>query len=405
MMMMVLNAIVLAIREIRRNVLRSSLTALGIIIGVAAVIVMVTLGNGATASVTADIASLGSNQLTVMPGQRRGPGGASDSAKPFRTLDVDALARDVPSITAVAPVSTVGLSAISGSKNRSTTVTGTTNAYFESGNWRLASGRFFSDSELRAGAAACVIGETVRKELFGSRDPVGERLRLRSLACDVIGLLRGKGKNTFGMDRDDTVVIPLRTLQRRLSGNTDIGQIQLSVRNTVSTEKAQQDIYRLMRERRRLSATDDDDFSIMDQKEIMSTLSGTTRVLTALLAAVAAVSLLVGGIGIMNIMLVSVTERTREIGIRLAIGAFERDVLTQFLVEAMVLSIFGGVIGIAFALVVSALAARALGLPFVLNGGIVALAFTFSAAVGLIFGFFPARRAASLNPIDALRHE
>jgi putative ABC transport system permease protein len=405
MTMMVLNAVVLAIREIRRNVLRSSLTALGIIIGVAAVIVMVTLGNGATASVTADIASLGSNQLTVMPGQRRGPGGASDSAKPFRTLDVDALARDVPSITSVAPVSTVGLSAISGSKNRSTTVTGTTNAYFESGNWRLASGRFFSDSELRAGAAACVIGETVRKELFGSRDPVGERLRLRSLSCDVIGLLRSKGKNTFGMDRDDTVVIPLRTLQRRLSGNTDIGQIQLSVRNEVSTEKAQQDIYRLMRERRRLADADDDDFSIMDQKEIMSTLSGTTRVLTALLAAVAAVSLLVGGIGIMNIMLVSVTERTREIGIRLAIGAFERDVLTQFLVEAMVLSVFGGVIGIVFALAVSALGARALGLPFVLNGGIVALAFTFSAAVGLIFGFFPARRAARLNPIDALRHE
>jgi putative ABC transport system permease protein len=405
MTMMILNAVVLAIREIRRNVLRSSLTALGIIIGVAAVIVMVTLGNGATASVTADIASLGSNQLTVMPGQRRGPGGASDSAKPFRQQDVDILARDVPSITAVAPVSSVGLSAISGSKNRSTTVTGTSNAYFESGNWRLTSGRFFSDSELRAGAAVCVIGETVRKELFGSGDPVGERLRLKSLSCDVIGLLRGKGKNTFGMDRDDTVVIPLRTLQRRLSGNTDIAQIQLSVRDEVSTQKAQQDIYRLMRERRHLSSSDDDDFNIMDQKEIMSTLSGTTRVLTALLAAVAAVSLLVGGIGIMNIMLVSVTERTREIGIRLAIGAFERDVLTQFLVEAMVLSVFGGVIGIAFALIVSALGARALGLPFVLNYGIVALAFTFSAAVGLIFGFFPARRAASLNPIDALRHE
>jgi putative ABC transport system permease protein len=405
MTMMILNAVVLAIREIRRNVLRSSLTALGIIIGVAAVIVMVTLGNGATASVTADIASLGSNQLTVMPGQRRGPGGASDSAKAFRQQDVDILARDVPSITAVAPVSSIGLSAISGSKNRSTTVTGTTNAYFESGNWRLSGGRFFSDSELRAGAAVCVIGETVRKELFGSGDPVGERLRLRSLSCDVIGLLRGKGKNTFGMDRDDTVIIPMRTLQRRLSGNTDIGQIQLSVRNEVSTEKAQQDIYRLMRERRHLSSSDDDDFNIMDQKEIMSTLSGTTRVLTALLAAVAAVSLLVGGIGIMNIMLVSVTERTREIGIRLAIGAFERDVLTQFLVEAIVLSVFGGVIGIAIALIVSALGARALGLPFVLNYGIVALAFTFSAAVGLIFGFFPARRAASLNPIDALRHE
>jgi putative ABC transport system permease protein len=221
----------------------------------------------------------------------------------------------------------------------------------------------------------------------------------------VIGLLQSKGKNNFGMDRDDTVVMPLRTMQRRLSGNDDIEQIQLSVRASTSSEKAQQDIYRLMRERRRLSTEDDDDFNIMDQQELTSTLSGATRTLTALLAAVAAISLLVGGIGIMNIMLVSVTERTREIGIRLAIGAFERDVLTQFLVEAVVLSVFGGSIGVTFALIASALAARALSLPFSIDLGIVALAFLFSAGVGVVFGFFPARRAASLNPIDALRHE
>jgi putative ABC transport system permease protein len=400
-----LNAFLLALREIRRNVLRSSLTALGIIIGVASVIIMVTLGNGATAQVRADIASMGSNLLTVMPGQRVGPGGASSSARPFRRQDVDALTREVDSVTSIAPVATTNLSVISGAKNRSTNVTGTTNAYFESGGWKLASGRWFSESELRSGAAVCIIGETTKNELIGSADPIGSRLRLRSLSCSVIGLLRSKGKSNFGQDRDDTVVIPLRTMQRRLSGSEDIQQVQLSVGNTVSTEKAQQDITRLMRERRRLARDADDDFNIMDQQEIANTISGTTRTLTALLAAVAAISLLVGGIGIMNIMLVSVTERTREIGIRLAIGAFERDVLTQFLIEAVVLSLFGGTIGITLALTASFAAARALSLPFALDYSIIALAFMFSAAVGIVFGFFPARRAASLNPIDALRHE
>ena len=402
---MLWNAFNLAQREIRRNVLRSSLTTLGIIIGVSAVIIMVTLGNGATAAVTADIANLGSNLLTVMPGQRVGPGGASGSAKPFKQRDVDLLRRDVASVGAVAPVSSQGMSAIVGNKNRSISVTGTTNEYFTSGGWQLAAGRFFNDNELRSGAAVCVVGETVRKELFGMADVTGERLRLRAVSCEVIGLLQSKGKNPFGMDRDDVVVMPVRTFQRRFSGSDDINQIQLSVRDSVSTEKAQQDISRFMRERRRLADSDNDDFSIMDQKELASTLSGTTRTLTALLAAIAAVSLLVGGIGIMNIMLVSVTERTREIGIRLAIGALERDVLTQFLVEAVVLSAFGGAIGVSFALIVSWLGARALGLPWVLDMRIVLLALLFSAGVGVVFGFFPARRAASLNPIDALRHE
>jgi putative ABC transport system permease protein len=334
-----------------------------------------------------------------------GPGGASSASKPFRRQDIDALSRDVDSVTSIAPVATMNLSVISGAKNRSTNVTGTTNAYFESGGWKLTSGRWFSESELRSGAAVCIIGQTTRNELLGSIDPIGSRLRLRSLSCSVIGLLESKGKSQFGQDRDDTVVIPLRTMQRRLSGSEDVDQVQLSVSNSVSTEKAQQDITRLLRERRRLAREADDDFNIMDQQEIANTLGGATRTLTALLAAVAAISLLVGGIGIMNIMLVSVTERTREIGIRLAIGAFERDVLTQFLIEAVVLSLFGGTIGISIALAASYAAARALSLPFALDYSIVAMAFMFSAAVGIVFGFFPARRAASLNPIEALRHE
>jgi putative ABC transport system permease protein len=402
---MLLNALILALREIRRNVLRSALTTIGIVIGVAAVIVMVTLGNGATEMVTGQIAGLGSNLLTVMPGQRTGPGGISSSAKVFREADAAAVARDVPSLLAVAPVASQSLNAVAGNRNRSTTVTGTTNAYFESGGWRLAQGRWFLDAEARSGAAVCIIGDTVRRELLGSQDALSATIRLKSVACTVIGLLESKGKNMFGQDRDDTIVIPLRTLQRRLAGNDDVRQIQVSVAQSERTDKAQADIGRLMRERRHLGPTDDDDFTVMDMKEIANTLSGTTRVLTLLLASVAAVSLLVGGIGIMNIMLVSVTERTREVGIRLAIGALESEVLTQFLVEAVMLSVLGGLAGIVAALATSAVIARAMGLPFHIDLQIVLLAFVFSATVGVVFGFFPARRAARLNPIDALRHE
>jgi putative ABC transport system permease protein len=299
----------------------------------------------------------------------------------------------------------MNVGAVAGNQNRATTVTGTTNAYFESGGWELEGGRWFLASELRSGAAVCIIGQTVREELFGAPDPIGQRIRLRSVSCEVVGLLEAKGENTFGMDRDDTVVIPQRAFQRRLAGNAQIQQIQLSVRDSVSTEKAQRDIYNLMRERRGLAPEEDDDFNVMDQAELATALSATTRTLTGLLAAIAAVSLLVGGIGIMNIMLVSVTERTREIGVRLAIGALERDVLTQFLVEALVLSTFGGVVGIALALAASAVMARALDLPLILDMQIIALAFLFSAGIGIVFGYFPARRAARLNPIDALRHE
>ena len=245
----------------------------------------------------------------------------------------------------------------------------------------------------------------MRKKLFGRQEARGEKIRLQKLSCEVIGLLEGKGQSTMGTDQDDIVVMPLRALQRRVAGNQDVGLIQVSVREGASTDKAQRDIERLMRERRHLSPSDDDNFSVMDMKELAKMLTGTTQVLTALLGAVGAVSLLVGGIGIMNIMLVSVTERTREIGIRLAIGALEREVLLQFLVEAVVLSSFGGVIGILLGLGAAAAGTVVLEVPFVFNPTIVAVAFAFSAMVGIVFGYFPALKAARLDPIEALRHE
>jgi putative ABC transport system permease protein len=251
----------------------------------------------------------------------------------------------------------------------------------------------------------CVIGSTVRTKLFGSQNPIGTNIRLQNISCQVIGLLESKGQSSMGSDQDDVVIIPLRTFQRRIAGNQDVSLIQVSVRDGVSTSRIQHDIERLMRERRHLSSKDENNFNVMDMKEITTMLTSTTKVLTALLSAVAAVSLLVGGIGIMNIMLVSVTERTREIGIRLAIGAFEREVLMQFLVEAAVLSSLGGVVGIVLAVVSSVVLASVLSVPFIFNATIVAVAFAFSAAVGLVFGYFPARKAAQLDPIEALRYE
>jgi putative ABC transport system permease protein len=398
------NALLLALREIRRSLMRSFLTILGIVIGVAAVIVMVTIGKGATAQVTEQIASLGSNLLIITPGQRMGMGQRS-VAPAFDEDDVEALRREIAAIAAIAPNSTGATTAVYGNENWSTSINGTDNGYFTVGNWELASGRRFTDNELRAGKAVCILGETVRRELFGGQAPVGESIRLEKLACEVIGVLAEKGQSARGSDQDDTILIPLRTFQRRIAGNQEIRVIRVSIRDGASTQKAEQDITRLLRERRHISRNEDDDFSVMDLKEIERMLSGTTEVLTMLLGAVAAVSLLVGGIGIMNIMLVSVTERTREIGIRLAVGAQERDVLLQFLVEAVVLSSLGGVIGILLALGGSVVLADLMKVPLVFSPGIFAVAFLFSMAVGVIFGYFPARKAARLDPIDALRHE
>ncbi len=398
------NALLLALRELRRNVMRSFLTMLGIIIGVSAVIVLVTLGGGATKQVTEQIASLGSNLLMVTPGKMRGPG-QSSGASPFKLADAQAIERDISLVQAVAPVSNSSIAAILGNENWTTSVTGSTDQYFKVTNRRVREGRAFTDSEARQGTSVCVIGETVRSKLFGKLDPIGQNIRLNKLSCQVIGLLEPKGQSTMGTDQDDVVIVPLRTFQRRISGNEEVGMIQVSVKDAVSTDRAKKDISILMRSRRHLSSNEEDDFNVMDLKEIANMLSGTTKVMTALLSAVAAVSLLVGGIGIMNIMLVSVTERTREIGTRLAIGALEREVLLQFLVEAVVLSSFGGLIGIVIALGASIGLASLLQMPLVYNVPIIAIAFLFSAAVGVVFGYFPARKAAQLDPIEALRHE
>lgn len=402
---MYLETLIIALIEIRRNALRSFLTILGIIIGVSAVIIMSTIGGGATAKVTADIAKLGSNMLSIRPGQMRGPGGASAEAKPLEMSDVQAIERDVKNLEAVAPTSSKGMTIVYGNVNWSTSVIGTTNKYLDVRDWEIMQGRSFSDSELRTGKMVCIIGETVRKELFGGQDPVGENVRLGRHACKVVGVLQSKGQSSFGTDQDDTVLIPLHAFQRRISGNRDIARIYLSVNKGASTETAQEDIAALLRERRRIGPKEGDDFSVFDMKEVSDTMAGTTEVLTSLLSAVAAVSLLVGGIGIMNIMLVSVTERTREIGVRLAIGAREREVLMQFLVEAVVLSTLGGIIGILFGVSSSFGLTKLLKIPYVLDPFMILIAFIFSTAIGVIFGFFPAQKAARLNPIDALRHE
>ena len=400
---MIGNAFVLAVRAIRRNLLRSSLTVLGIVIGVAAVITMVTIGKGATARVTSDISQLGANLLIVRPGQRVGM--QRTEAPQFKLADAEAVARDVNTVTTVAPTASRALAVVAGNRSWLTSIYGIDNRYFSVGNWTLANGRSFSNGELRGGAAVCLLGETVRKNLFGSRDPVGEKVRFGKVSCQVIGLLQSKGQTTTGMDQDDIVLTPLRTYWRRVAGNQDITSMQITGREGVATTTALRDITRLLRERRHIAPREDDDFTVMDLQEIARTLAGTTQVLTGLLGAVAAVSLLVGGIGIMNIMLVSVTERTREIGIRLAIGALERDVLLQFLIEAVVLSSFGGVAGIIIALAASSALAHLLNVPLILDPGMILLAFLFAVAVGVVFGYFPARKAARLDPIDALRYE
>jgi putative ABC transport system permease protein len=334
---MLWEAVKLALQAIRRNAMRSFLTVLGIVIGVGAVIAMVTIGNGTTEKVRVEMAKLGTNLLFMRRGQF-GPGRSSATAKPFNARDIEAIKTQLQGLRAIAPVSQQSTTIVYGTENRTALVIGTDNEYFTTQDWLLTEGRQFLDSEIRAGRAACVIGQTVKEKLFGATSPLGESLRVKKIACEVVGVLAGKGESSFGSDQDDIVIMPLRAFQRRIAGNADITAVNISAQTGVDTARVQADIERLMRERRGIVSGKEDDFSVRDTRQLAQTMTGTTEILTGLLGAVASVSLLVGGIGIMNIMLVSVTERTREIGIRLAIGALERQVLSQFLVEAVVLS-------------------------------------------------------------------
>ena len=396
----------LSLRTIMRNALRSFLTVLGIVIGVAAVIVMVALGQGTTAQVTNDVAKLGSNLLMVRAA-RGGPGPdvAGADTKNFNLRDVTALETQVPGIRVVAPAASSQMTAVYGSANHAMQITGSDNRFFDARDWPVVEGREFTDSELQSGAAACILGSTTKTELFGQTEAIGATIRLKQIACKVIGILETKGASGFGQDQDDAVVMPLTTVQRRVIGNSDVPLIFVAVADGYTTAEVTTGIEELLRERRHIGAGDRDDFNVFDTAQIANMLTSVTAVLTGLLSAVAGVSLLVGGIGIMNIMLVSVTERTREIGIRLAIGAEAGQVLMQFLVEAVVLSLFGGVVGVLVGFSLSAVAASFLHVPLVIDPRIVAVAFLFSAAVGVVFGYFPARRAARLDPIEALRHE
>ena len=391
---MIGNALLLALRQIFRNPMRSILTVLGVVIGVAAVITMVTIGNGATQQVRDQIASLGSDSLMIRPGQRLGPG-QSVGAPSFKESDAEALATQIAGIKAVAPSRTSTQVVVANGKNWSTSVIGSTNEYFPISSLTVQEGREFEPSELRAGSAVCVIGQTVRKELFGDVDPLGQLLRIKGFSCQIIGLLEPKGQSGMGMDKDDVVIIPLNTFQRRLSGNVRVPLITVAVEAGSDIERVKESARLLLRERRSLSKGEMDNFNILDTSEVM----------TMLLGAVAAVSLLVGGIGIMNIMLVSVTERTREIGVRLAIGALEREVLLQFLIESVMLACFGGLLGVALALGASLLLTHIMNVPFIFSPSINILAFGFAACIGIVFGYFPARRAAKLDPIEAVRHE
>ncbi len=401
---MLLGTLWMALSEIRRNAMRSFLTMLGIIIGVGSVIALVTIGDGTTASVKQSISSLGDNLLMVRPGaHRRGP--SRSAASSFEQADADAIRRDIAGAAAVAPSGSKQVLVVYGNQNWSTSVTGSTTDYFTVRGFELDQGRLMNAADVKGGRPVCVLGATVAKELFGSGEALDESIRVGKLSCRVIGVLESKGAGTMGMDNDDTIIMPLKTFQQRIVGNRDVSMIYVSVADDRSTSNVKLQIEALLRERRRIAPGADDDFNVRDVAEIIEMVSTTTAMLTALLAAIAGVSLLVGGIGIMNIMLVSVTERTREIGIRLAIGARGRDVLLQFLIEAVVLSTLGGLIGVGLGVLGGWAATNAMEVPLVVSPTIIAISFAFSAFIGVLFGFLPARKAANLDPLDALRHE
>ena len=400
------NAFFIAIKEIKRNILRSFLTILGIVIGVASVIAMVMIGDGTTANVQQSISKLGTNMLTLRVGQeRRGPPREDNSAKPFTEDDISAIKNELQNIKAVAAENSTKMNIVLGNKSTSSSVIGTNNDYFIIKDWEVTEGRTFEDSELNSGKPSCIIGTTIVKQLFAETNPVGMNVRLKNLTCNVIGVLKSKGASAFGNDQDEIVIVPLKMYQQKIKGDKDVSSILISITDGKLIDNAKIEITSLMQERRGLRVEEPDNFHIRDMQETLATMTSTTKMLTYLLGSIAGISLLVGGIGIMNIMLVSVTERTREIGTRLAIGAMENEVLLQFLVESIVLSTLGGIIGIFLGATIGYVSVNIMDLPFILNSQIILISFLFSTLIGVFFGYFPARKAARLNPIEALRYE
>lgn len=397
----------IALRALRRNKLRSSLTGLGIIIGVAAVVTMVAVGNGARARIESQVASLGQNLLIIFAGNRRS-GGVNSGMGGSATLtlaDAEAIRREVPDIVAFSPEARSSGQAIANGRNWSTSVLGESAEYLSIRNWNLAAGSMFTERDIRAAAKVAVIGSKTASQLFGPENPLGRTVRVKSIPFVIIGVLATKGAGMGGSNQDDVLIVPYTTVMKRLTGEKHIRAVNLQVSNSDRMATAQRQVSELLRQRHRLLEGRDDDFNILNQKEIADTVGSISTIITLLLGSVAGISLLVGGIGIMNIMLVSVTERTREIGIRIAIGAQAPDILLQFLIEAITLSLLGGAIGILLGLGAARVISTFAGFQTIVSSGSVLLAFSISAAIGIFFGFYPARRAAVMDPIDALRYE
>jgi putative ABC transport system permease protein len=397
----------IAFRALRRNKMRSVLTALGIIIGVGAVIAMVSIGNGAKAQVEQQIASLGENVILIFSGSVTSSGIRTGwgSAGTLKIEDAEAIRREVPGVIAVSEevISTGQVSA--GNQNWFTRIYGESPEYFDIRKWPLAEGASFTPQDVRSANKVCVIGRTTANQVFGSENPIGQVLRVKGVPFLVTGVLTSKGLSPQGTDQDDIVIMPYTSAMKRVIGGTTLRGVDVQVASPADLAPAQQQITELLRQRHSIGPGRDDDFTVRNQQEIAETATATSRVMALLLGAIASVSLVVGGIGIMNIMLVSVTERTREIGVRLAVGAHGRDILTQFLIEAVTLSSIGGLIGIALGLATSQLLSAIAHWPTLISLGSIVVAFFFSAAVGIFFGFYPARQAASLDPIEAQRNE
>ena len=403
---MLTNALLQALREIRRNLMRSLLTAMGIVIGIASVIAMVNIGKGASQSITGSISKLGSNTLFITPGQQHGPGNQSNVAIAFKTQDVDVIKQSVITLEAISAVEGSTMTALYGDQNYQTSVKGVENDYFDVQELTFASGREFTQSEAKSGLATCILGKTVVDKLFlKGEDPIGQKIRVQNFSCEVAGVLNPKGANTFGMDQDDVILVPLKMFLRRISGNENIHLIMAKVKSNIPLEEATMQIQQILRERRHLKPENDDNFSIRSMSALLDTIGQITGMLTIMLGAVAAISLVVGGIGIMNIMLVSVTERTREIGIRMAIGAMPQDILIQFLIEAVVLSGLGGIVGVIFGISITMIVSHFMQFTLIIDPTITIVSLLFSMLIGIVFGIIPARKASNMNPIDALRYE